>query len=126
MQFAPVTMTQQETYPRMSKTNEGPRTSGSSSGAGTRAVTGVSSSATPSAPRNQKKILVVDDEQDLLDLISYNLQRNGYDVVPASSGSDVLELAAREEPDLILLDLMLPGVDGTEVARRLKTDSRTA
>ena len=84
------------------------------------------SSSIPAAPRKQKKILVVDDEQDLLDLISYNLQRNGYDVVSAKSGNDALELAAREEPDLILLDLMLPGVDGTEVARRLKTDSRTA
>ncbi len=76
--------------------------------------------------RNKKRILVVDDEQDLLDLITYNLQRNDYDVVSAQNGSDVLELAARETPDLILLDLMLPGTDGTEVARRLKSDPRTA
>jgi len=111
---------------RMSKTNEGHRSPSGTSGSSGRTITGVSSSVTPAAPRKQKKILVVDDEQDLLDLISYNLQRNGYDVVSANSGTDVLETAAREEPDLILLDLMLPGVDGTEVARRLKTDSRTA
>ncbi|CAN5630617.1 response regulator transcription factor [soil metagenome] len=79
-----------------------------------------------SVPRSKKRILVVDDEKDLLDLITYNLQRNGYDVVPAQNGTDVMELAVREEPDLILLDLMLPGMDGTEVARRLKSDPRTA
>jgi DNA-binding response OmpR family regulator len=84
------------------------------------------SARAPQAPRNQKKILVVDDEQDLLDLITYNLGRNGYDVVSTQNGNDALELATREAPDLILLDLMLPGLDGTEVARRLKSDPRTA
>ena len=82
--------------------------------------------ATAQAPRNQKKVLVVDDEKDLLDLITYNLQRNGYDVVAAQSGNDAVNMAVKEEPDLILLDLMLPGLDGTEVARRLKSDSRTS
>src|SRR4051812_36907556 len=131
MEFAP-SMTQLETSligapTSMSKTNEGPRSSSTAgAGSGARALTGAAPSGTPSAPRNQKKILVVDDEQDLLDLITYNLQRNGYDVVSANSGNDALELATREAPDLILLDLMLPGLDGTEVARRLKTDSRTA
>jgi DNA-binding response OmpR family regulator len=80
----------------------------------------------PSRNSGKKRILVVDDEQDLLDLLTYNLQRNGFDVTSAQNGNDVLELAARETPDLILLDLMLPGSDGTEVARRLKTDQRTA
>jgi len=74
----------------------------------------------------RKRILLVDDERDLLDLITYNLQRNGYDVASTLNGNEALELAAREEPDLILLDLMLPGLDGTEVARRLKSDPRTA
>jgi DNA-binding response OmpR family regulator len=73
-----------------------------------------------------KTILVVDDEKDLVDLIAYNLQRNGYGVLSAHNGNDALEIAQRERPDLVVLDLMLPGVDGTEVARRLKADSRTA
>jgi DNA-binding response OmpR family regulator len=84
------------------------------------------SGAGQTSPRNNKRILVVDDEKDLLDLITYNLQRNGYDVVTSQNGSEALEVAVREQPDLILLDLMLPGLDGTEVARRLKSDSRTA
>ena len=70
-------------------------------------------------------MLVVDDEKDLTELITFNLQRNGYDVLVANNGTEAVEIARREMPDLILLDLMLPGVDGTEVARRLKSDSRT-
>src|SRR5262245_17246549 len=80
----------------------------------------------PQAPRNQKQVLVVDDEQDLLDLITFNLQRNGYDVVAAKDGNAALDAAVREQPHLILLDLMLPGASGTDVARRLKADPRTA
>jgi DNA-binding response OmpR family regulator len=68
----------------------------------------------------------VDDEQDLVDLISYNLQRNGYDVVTANDGNVAMDLARQEQPDLIILDLMLPGLDGTEVARQLRADSTTA
>ena len=75
--------------------------------------------------KGRKRVLVVDDEKDLVDLISYNLQRNGYDAVTAYDGNTAIELATREPPDLIVLDLMLPGLDGTEVARRLKADSRT-
>jgi DNA-binding response OmpR family regulator len=80
----------------------------------------------PPQPRGRKRILVVDDEKDLVDLITYNLQRNGFDILAAYNGNDALEIAQRELPDLIILDLMLPGTDGTEVARRLKADSRTA
>jgi two-component system alkaline phosphatase synthesis response regulator PhoP len=80
----------------------------------------------PNQPRGRKRILVVDDEKDLVDLISYNLQRNGFDILAAYNGNDAMEIAQREQPDLIILDLMLPGTDGTEVARRLKSDSRTA
>jgi DNA-binding response OmpR family regulator len=76
--------------------------------------------------RTKKTILVVDDEKDLVDLITYNLQRNGYDVLSAYDGNEAIDLAGRESPDLVVLDLMLPGIDGTEVARRLKADSRTA
>jgi two-component system phosphate regulon response regulator PhoB len=75
--------------------------------------------------KDRKRILVVDDERDLVDLISYNLQRNGFEALTAYSGSDALAIAQRETPDLIILDLMLPGIDGTEVARRLKGDART-
>ena len=81
----------------------------------------------PNAPRRTKRrVLVVDDEKDLVDLISYNLGRGGYEVLTAYDGKDALEIAQREVPDLVVLDLMLPGLDGTEVARRLKSDARTA
>ena len=73
---------------------------------------------------DKKRILVVDDEKDLRDLISFNLKRNGYDVLTAANGKEALEIAERETPDLILLDVMMPGVDGTEVTRRLKADTR--
>lgn len=79
-----------------------------------------------SMPRGKKRILVVDDERDLVDLVTYNLQRNGFEVMSAFTGTEALEIAWREKPDLVLLDLMLPGIDGTEVARRLKADPRSA
>src|SRR3954464_4368396 len=84
-------------------------------------------SAPATADRKSKKtVLVVDDERDLLDLITYQLQRNGFSALSATSGDAALEMASRELPDLILLDLMLPGMNGTEVARRLKAGARTA
>jgi two-component system phosphate regulon response regulator PhoB len=88
----------------------------------------ISESARPADPDRKTKqtILVVDDEKDLVDLIAYNLQRNGYNVLTASSGDAALEVASRELPNLILLDLMLPGMSGTEVARKLKAEPRTA
>jgi two-component system alkaline phosphatase synthesis response regulator PhoP len=78
------------------------------------------------ADKSKQTILVVDDEKDLVDLIAYNLQRNGYNVLTATSGDAALELAARAVPHLVVLDLMLPGLSGTEVARRLKGDAKTA
>ena len=77
-------------------------------------------------PTKKRTVLVVDDEKDLVDLMTYNLQRNGYDVLCAFSGTEALDLAQRHVPDMVVLDLMLPGIDGTEVARRLKADARTA
>ncbi len=74
----------------------------------------------------KKRILVVDDERDLVDLISMNLQRNGYEVLTANDGKMGLELARKQGPDLILLDLMMPGLTGQEVATRLKGDPQTA
>lgn len=86
------------------------------------------SGASPGAAARGKarRVLVVDDERDLVDLITYNLRRNGYEVLAAGDGNAAIEIAQREMPDLIVLDLMLPGIDGTEVARRLKGDARTA
>jgi DNA-binding response OmpR family regulator len=83
--------------------------------------------ASPAPSASAKKtILVVDDEKDLVDLITFNLQRNGYQVLSAHNGNDALEIATTKNPDLVILDLMLPGIDGTEVARRLRSDARTA
>ena len=70
----------------------------------------------------QKTILVVDDEQDIVDLISYNLSKEGYEVATASNGTDAVELAQRMRPDLVILDIMLPGLDGFEVCRTLRQD----
>ncbi len=70
----------------------------------------------------QKTILVVDDEQDIVDLISYNLSKEGYEVATASNGTDAVELAQRMRPDLVILDIMMPGLDGFEVCRTLRQD----
>ena len=66
------------------------------------------------------RILVVDDEATLLRALEYNLRKEGYDVLKASRGDDALKLARRERPDLIILDVMLPGLDGFEVLRRAR------
>lgn len=67
-----------------------------------------------------KKILVVDDEQSIVTLLQYNLERSGYDVITASDGEEALELAENENPDLIVLDVMLPKVDGIDVCKQLR------
>jgi len=72
-----------------------------------------------------QRILIVEDEQDINDLISFNLQRAGYEVLKEHDGIAGTETALRERPDLIVLDLMLPGRDGFGVFRELKRDSRT-
>ncbi|QOV91951.1 response regulator [Humisphaera borealis] len=92
---------------------------------GTRVPESINDAAAPGARKTKKRILVVDDEKDLVEMIAYNLRRNGYDALVAETGTDAIDIAMRETPDLIILDLMLPGIDGTEVARRLKGDSRT-
>lgn len=71
-------------------------------------------------------ILVVDDEEDILELVSYNLSKAGYRVSRAATGEEALKTARARVPDLVLLDLMLPGVDGFEVCNTLKRDPRTA
>lgn len=73
----------------------------------------------------KEKILVVDDEEDILELLRFNLLREGYNVSCAASGEEALRLAKSEIPDLLVQDLMLPGIDGLEVTKILKNDSRT-
>ena len=68
----------------------------------------------------QMKILVVDDEDDILELISSHLQKEGYDVIPAKTGEDALETMKATKPDLIVLDLMLPGMQGLEVCSHIR------
>ena len=71
-------------------------------------------------------ILVVEDEQDLQDLLKYNLTREGFAVTATDSGEQALKIAAKQLPDLSGLDLMLPGIDGLEVCRTLKSEPATA
>ena len=71
-------------------------------------------------------ILVIDDEKDLIELVRYNLEREGFDVCAATDGRAGLELAERRRPDVIVLDLMMPGVDGLEVCRQLRKNDRTS
>ncbi|MEO9177021.1 MAG: response regulator, partial [Gaiellales bacterium] len=68
-------------------------------------------------------ILVVDDEEAVRRLVVYPFERDGYRVLQAATGEEALEIVARERPDLILLDLMLPGIDGYEVCRRVRSTS---
>lgn len=70
-------------------------------------------------------ILVVDDEEDILHLVEYNLVKEGYVVTCVTTGEEAIRLTHSMAPDLVVLDLMLPGVDGLEVCRLLKRDSRT-
>lgn len=74
----------------------------------------------------KEKILVVDDEEDILELVKYNLGREGFQITCAESGEKALKSTRHERPDLIVLDLMLSGIDGLEVARQLKQDLKTA
>ena len=69
-----------------------------------------------------KKILIVDDEPDILKVVSFRLKKMGYNIFLAINGKEGLDLARKERPDLILLDLRLPVMDGYEVCRRLKAD----
>jgi len=71
------------------------------------------------------KILVVEDEEDILELIRFNLGKEGYDALGVATGEAALKAARDAKPDLVLLDLMLPGIDGLEVCRELKKDPRT-
>ena len=73
---------------------------------------------------DQKKILIIDDEPDILELLCLRLEANNYEVISASDGQKGLDKARNENPDLIILDLMLPRIDGYKVCRMLKFDER--
>ena len=73
----------------------------------------------------KETILVVDDEEDILELVRYNLNKDGYKITCALTGEDALKKARAETFDLIILDLMLPGIDGLEVTRKLKDNPKT-
>lgn len=74
----------------------------------------------------KETILIVDDEEDILQLISYNLTKEGYSVIGVGTGEKAIETARSKPPDLIVLDLMLPGIDGLEVCKKLKSDQSTS
>jgi two-component system phosphate regulon response regulator PhoB len=70
-------------------------------------------------------IVIIEDEEDIRELIRYNLDKEGYRVLLATSGEEGLDLVRNSMPDLVVLDLMLPGIDGLQVCRELKADPRT-
>jgi two-component system phosphate regulon response regulator PhoB len=72
-----------------------------------------------------QRVVVVEDEKDLMKLVAYNLRQAGYAVEPVLTGEEALEAVARARPDLMILDLMLPGISGLEVCRRLKSEPET-
>jgi len=74
----------------------------------------------------KKRVLAIDDEKDLIELVRYNLEKEGFEVRGAFDGETGLRMAIQELPDVVLVDLMLPGMDGLEVCRRLRSNDRTS
>jgi len=74
---------------------------------------------------SKKAVLVIEDDEDIQELLKYNLNKEGYRLIQVMNGEEGLVAARREQPDIIILDLMLPGMDGLEVCRHLKRDDRT-
>ena len=70
---------------------------------------------------NQKTILIVDDEQPIVDILVYNLKKEGYNTLEANDGVTAVDMALSEHPDLILLDIMLPRMDGLTVCKKIRT-----
>jgi len=74
----------------------------------------------------EKKVLVADDEQAITELVAFVLEMEGYLVIQAPDGPEALRLAREEHPDLAMVDVMMPGLDGREVSRRIKSDPATS
>lgn len=74
---------------------------------------------------SKETILIVDDEEDIIELIKYNLKNEGYSILTALSGEHAMKMSKQFSPDLIVLDLMLPGIDGLEVTKYLRNDTQT-
>jgi len=74
----------------------------------------------------KETILIVEDEKDIVKMLDYNLKKEGFKTSSARNGEDAIGLAKKEGPDIIILDLMLPGIDGLEVCKILKNDTKTA
>ncbi len=74
---------------------------------------------------SKETILIVDDEEDIIELIKYNLKNEGYGILSAMTGEEAIKIAKHSRPDLVVLDLMLPGIDGLEVTRYLKKNDDT-
>ncbi len=74
----------------------------------------------------KEKILIVEDEKDIVKMLEYNLKKEGFRTFSAHNGEDAVDLAGKENPDIVLLDLMLPGIDGLEVCKALKNEAKTA
>ncbi|MDD4954004.1 MAG: response regulator transcription factor [Candidatus Omnitrophica bacterium] len=74
----------------------------------------------------KEKILIIEDEKDIIKMLDYNLKKDGFRVASCRDGEEALDLAVSEHPDLILLDLMLPGMDGLEVCKTLKKEAKTS
>ena len=72
---------------------------------------------------NKQKILLVDDEKDILELVGYNLEKEGFEVYSAMNGRKAMEIARQVIPDLVLLDVMMPEMDGMDTCRELREDS---
>jgi DNA-binding response OmpR family regulator len=77
------------------------------------------------ADREQPVVLAADDDEDILELIVFRLERSGYAVLQAHDGAEALELARTAQPDLAVLDVMMPKIDGFELTRRLREDEAT-
>ncbi|NOX34484.1 MAG: response regulator [Deltaproteobacteria bacterium] len=73
----------------------------------------------------KETILIVDDEEDIIELIKYNLKNEGYSILTAQTGEKAIKMAKEFHPDLMVLDLMLPGIDGLEVTKNLRNNNRT-
>lgn len=75
---------------------------------------------------SKETILIVEDEKDIVKMLDYNLKKEGFKILSVHDGEEALDLAPREYPDLIILDLMLPGMDGLEACKALKKENKTA